>query len=158
DGDLLDVTGNLELTSAVIGLVSIDANGDPGAVGDFVFEAPFETVVAIADTISVGGTNNPDELTLNQAVTVDASLFEGAKNYFTVTTRPEAGRVAVVVSYEPVLIGDANQDGIVNLLDVDDFINAFSNVNEYIPEADANQDCVINLLDVQPFINALGGG
>ena len=55
-----------------------------------------------------------------------------------------------------ILLGDVNGDGVVNLLDVQPFVDAIS-TGTYIPEADINQDGVVNLLDVQPFIEILSG-
>ncbi len=56
----------------------------------------------------------------------------------------------------PVLLGDTNQDGDVNLLDVAPFIELLSS-GEYQAEADVNEDCVVNLLDVSGFIDILSG-
>ena len=57
---------------------------------------------------------------------------------------------------DEVLLGDVNMDGLVNLLDVQPFINLIS-TSEYQEEADLNGDGAVNLLDVQLFIEALGG-
>ena len=51
-------------------------------------------------------------------------------------------------------LGDVNQDGIVNLLDVAPFVDRMAS-GTYQTEADMNQDGVVNLLDVQPFVDAL---
>ena len=56
-----------------------------------------------------------------------------------------------------VVLGDLNGDGVVNLLDVDPFVNAVGN-GIYSCEGDVNEDGVINLLDVEPFIAILSGG
>ena len=55
------------------------------------------------------------------------------------------------------LLGDVNQDGAVNLLDVDPFVELLAN-NEFQLEADMNQDGNVNLLDVTGFIDALANG
>ena len=47
-------------------------------------------------------------------------------------------------------LGDVNNDGAVNLLDVQPFIDALSN-GDFICEADINEDGVVNLLDVGPI-------
>ena len=57
----------------------------------------------------------------------------------------------------PVILGDVNLDGAVNLLDVDPFIERLS-TSDFQAEADCNQDGVVNLLDVDPFIVILSGG
>lgn len=56
---------------------------------------------------------------------------------------------------EPVLVGDVNCDGAVDLLDVAPFIDVLSNA-EFESKADINQDGVVNLLDVGPFVQLLG--
>ena len=56
----------------------------------------------------------------------------------------------------PVLIGDVNGDGVVDLLDVLPFVDALTG-GSYVPEADINQDGVLNLLDVEPFVSLLSG-
>ena len=53
-----------------------------------------------------------------------------------------------------VLLGDANQDGVVNLLDVAPFVELVS-AGQFLAEADLNQDGIVNLLDVQPFVEVL---
>lgn len=55
-----------------------------------------------------------------------------------------------------VLLGDLNQDGIVNLLDVQPFINAILS-GEFQDEGDINRDGVVDLLDVNAFIAILAG-
>ena len=57
---------------------------------------------------------------------------------------------------EPVLFGDINRDGSVNLLDVDPFIVVLGS-GAYQIEADTNLDGAVNLLDVEGFIAILGG-
>ena len=62
-----------------------------------------------------------------------------------------------VLAIEPiVLFGDINQDGAVNLLDVQPFVNLVS-TGSFAPEADLNQDEAVNLLDVAPFVAVLSG-
>ena len=56
-----------------------------------------------------------------------------------------------------LLLGDVNIDGVVNLLDVDFFIDRLG-TGTYQAEADCNEDGVVNLLDVDFFIAILGGG
>ncbi len=56
-----------------------------------------------------------------------------------------------------VLVGDVNLDGMVNLLDVDPFVNLLT-TGDFQEEADINQDGEVNLLDVDPFVALLSGG
>ena len=55
------------------------------------------------------------------------------------------------------VLGDINGDGVVNLQDVQPFVDAIIN-GQFIAAADVNQDGVLNLQDVQPFVNLLSGG
>lgn len=64
-----------------------------------------------------------------------------------------------VTDFRPVttvLHGDVNQDGAINLLDVEPFIDRLSS-GTYQPEADINKDGQVNLLDVATFIELLSG-
>ena len=55
-----------------------------------------------------------------------------------------------------VLFGDANQDGVVNLLDIQPFV-ALITAGQFQLEADMNQDGAVNLLDIEPFVAILSG-
>ena len=66
------------------------------------------------------------------------------------------GNDIVVLAADNVLLGDVNQDGNVNLLDVGPFVEALS-MGDYLCEADTNQDGAVNLLDVDQFIDILAG-
>ena len=64
------------------------------------------------------------------------------------------GNILLQGNFEPIILGDVNLDGIVNLLDVEPFIDLLSN-GSFQLEADINGDGSVNLLDVQPFISLL---
>ena len=53
--------------------------------------------------------------------------------------------------------GDVNKDGVVNLLDVEPFVELLS-TGGFQEEADINMDGSVNLLDVEPFVAILSGG
>ena len=53
-----------------------------------------------------------------------------------------------------VYLGDCNGDGVVDLRDVQPFIDII-NSSTYQPEADCNSDFVVNLLDVDLFTDLL---
>ena len=55
------------------------------------------------------------------------------------------------------MLGDINQDGSVDLLDVSPFVNLLS-TGKFQVEADINQDGLVDLLDVAPFVGLLTGG
>ena len=54
------------------------------------------------------------------------------------------------------ILGDCNQDGEVNFLDINPFIELLAS-NTYLEQADCNQDGVLNFLDIAPFIAILSG-
>lgn len=56
-----------------------------------------------------------------------------------------------------VILGDANRDGEVNLVDVQSFIDILV-MGHYQAESDVNCDDVVDLRDITPFINVLAGG
>ena len=51
-------------------------------------------------------------------------------------------------------LGDVNQDGVVNFLDIAPFITILT-TGGFLAEADTNQDGVVNFLDISPFITLL---
>jgi hypothetical protein len=54
-------------------------------------------------------------------------------------------------------VGDVNQDGAIDLLDVAPFVDSIG-MTAYVCEADVNQDGSNDLLDVAPFVDLLAGG
>ena len=71
----------------------------------------------------------------------------------------DMGNITVNGVFTPatVLVGDVNCDGVVNLLDVEPFVELIS-TGEFSDKADINTDGIVNLLDVGPFIELLSGG
>lgn len=57
----------------------------------------------------------------------------------------------------PIVLGDANCDGVVDLLDVGSFVESIS-TGVFNDKADITRDGQVNLLDVQPFVQLLSGG
>ena len=55
-----------------------------------------------------------------------------------------------------ILLGNVNQDGSVDLLDVSPFVSLIT-MNEFQIEADINEDGQVDLLDVSPFVGLLTG-
>ncbi len=57
-----------------------------------------------------------------------------------------------------IVLGDVNQDEVLDLLDVAPFVNLLSGGQGCTPlQADVNQDGLVNLLDVGPFVGLLSG-
>jgi hypothetical protein len=91
-------------------------------------------------------TNNM-RLRFNASDLGDGSVVEAAVDGF---------QVLYFECDEPVVLGDVNLDGVVNLLDVAPFVELLSS-GVYQAEADTNMDGVVNLLDVDSFVDLLGG-
>ena len=69
---------------------------------------------------------------------------------------PAFNIVEIHVTENQTLLGDVNVDGVVNLLDVEPFIERIG-TGTFLAEADCNKDGQVNLLDIDPFIAILGG-
>ena len=89
-----------------------------------------------------------------------ASTKETFRIYFTADV--DVGGMTLEGGFElevpsiPILLGDMNCDGQVDLLDVAPFVKFLSS-GVYAPQADINQDGAVNLLDIDPFVTFLGG-
>ena len=94
--------------------------------------------------------------------TEDGLTSDGGGNFYQTGTRrlPDGDRIfdLVLVKYCSVPeLGDVNQDGTVNGLDVDPFVTLVTG-GTYQAEGDMNGDGVVNGLDVDPFVAAVVGG
>ena len=73
----------------------------------------------------------------------------------TVLSDPDGGNtIQFVLATPEIILGDVNQDGVVNFADIDPFINVLIS-GGFQEEADANQDGVVNFSDIPAFIAAL---
>ena len=63
---------------------------------------------------------------------------------------------AGLIACPSVILGDVNQDGTVNFLDISPFIAVLSG-DGFQEEADINRDEVVNFLDISPLIDILSG-
>lgn len=63
----------------------------------------------------------------------------------------------LVITEIPDLLGDANNDGQVNLLDIVLTVNMILNMNDYDPFADVNGDMAITIIDIMSIINIIFG-
>ena len=89
-----------------------------------------------------------------------AGQFDSVEDNLDVGLEPELlylpSGVFVIYESTGVLLGDVNQDGDVNLLDVSPFVEIITS-GEFQNEADVNQDGVVNLIDVSPFVELVIG-
>ena len=135
--DQLIVSGDAVLDGSLI-VEAID-NFEPGPDQEFLI-------------IDIGGVRTGEFAGLTEGAVVTSiagqdvmiSYSGGDGNDVTLFTAPD------------VLLGDVNLDGMVNLLDVDHFIDRIG-TGTYQAEADCNQDGAVNLLDIDFFIAILGG-
>ena len=110
----------------------------PGTSGGWIFvEHQIDDIIAPTDNMRIR---------FNASDLGDGSVVEAAV---------DAVKVRLVSCEADVLHGDVNLDGVINLLDVQPFINLLS-TGEFQAEADVNKDGIVNLLDVDPFIQLLG--
>ena len=83
----------------------------------------------------------PFSFDLNTSFITDGDFFS-----------PEATLTVELV--QNFLLGDCNEDLIVNFQDIAPMIDILSSVS-FVEQADCNQDGVVNFFDVQPFIEIL---
>ena len=133
--DQLNVAGDLTLTGS-LNVVFLDS---------FVTEPGQQFTIA-----QVGG-----GLTGTFAGLPEGTLVPGTD--LTITYAGGDGNDIVLFTEDDILLGDVNLDGVINMLDIDPFIDRLG-TGTYQAEADCNQDGVVNLLDVEPFIAILAGG
>ena len=86
----------------------------------------------------------------------DARFVAGSDN-LSLTATIDIGAIEFQGNASGVVLGDVNQDGAVNLLDVGPFVGLVS-AGQFQAEADINQDGAVNLLDVGPFVSLLSNG
>lgn len=97
--------------------------------------------------------------------TVEAALESAAGNYDVVLNFDEVGSnsggslfnlnwLSIVSPVEPTLLGDCNDDGFVNFLDISPFIASLTG-SDPLDAADCNEDGFVNFLDIAPFIAIL---
>ena len=96
------------------------------------------------DVFSFVDSANPDGMFLEAGQTLLLEATDGAVAVQTLTVQI------------PILIGDVNCDGIIDLLDVAPFVEAVT--GGFNSKADINQDGTVDLLDVAPFVDLLTGG
>ena len=93
----------------------------------------------------LGSNTIVDELTVEWTNGMTTTMDNVSANQ-TLTISPDMG----------CKLGDVNEDGNVNLLDVSPFVEALSN-GTFICGADINEDGTVNLLDVAGFVELLSG-
>ena len=122
----------------------------------------FDTVWTAGD---VSATTDSVSATGGEFVTLSDLATDGSGNLSVTVTRANVQILFTAVTIEATNtvednfgLGDVNQDGLVNFLDISPFISVLSMAGEFQFEADTNQDGVVSFLDISPFIMLLAGG
>ena len=124
------------------------------AVDDTVLEIYAGATERSATVITIN-----DDVTGSTASRASFPVSEGVEYRVRIVSDPVQDLRNTRLDYEflsGALMGDANLDGSVNLLDVVPFINLITS-SEYEPRVDANFDSDVNLLDVGAFVELLTG-
>ena len=162
DSDDITGIGEESLTGSLL-----EFSQSPSPVGETVFDTSntgFVVGFVNGDVLQtrigaiVGGIENVLSLEDDFAV-LDRSA---SSDLFTVSIGDEPGagfgtNVIANFTFAPLILGDINCDGDVNLLDVTPFVDLVSS-GGYSPKGDFDGDGAVNLLDVTPFVDILTGG
>ena len=102
---------------------------------------------------------NGDQITLIQSDNVIGEFsnvnIQGTPDGFDAEIEIDNGNVVLTLT-DDFLLGDANLDGVVNFLDIPQFI-ALLTAGDFLAQADINGDGELNFLDIVPFISLLSG-
>lgn len=146
--------------------IRLSTNGDSTDVGTSSFSLGDFTTLLTSVNPNLEMAVYPDEWTKFEVeFTGFAEPFVGriAFHYFVENLFLNANSVGIdTVTFGKIgggdcLLGDVNQDGEVNLLDVGPFVDAIS-MGNFLCEGDINLDNAVDLLDVGPFVDILSGG
>ena len=149
----LTYDGQSELTIDTLGSDIDTAIGLYSATG---------SLIAINDDVN---TNGESQLILENlvggnyilAIGLSGTTFGDGFDVDSISMLPGEATIRVRTKPTPILLGDVNQDGSINLLDIGPFIDLVSNGGFQL-EADMNQDGAVNLLDIGPFVDVIAGG
>ena len=178
-----EIDSNVNLNSGTIAPGAEASTGTNFTIGGNLNQAA-ETTLAFSirsdsnDSLDVGGTANlagelvvqllpgydpqdGDAFTLVQADRVVGDFSGvtvlGAPSNFETDVQMNNGSVVLTLTdAADVLLGDVNQDGAVDFLDISVFIG-FLTSSAYLAEADIDQNGNVDFLDIGPFISLLSG-
>ena len=121
------------------------------------FNATWDIDGQSATTANTSGLPDAGYITLTNLST------DGAGNLEITVTRTVQLFVSglTVTAVDPTvadcILGDVDQNGMVEFLDIQPFVNVLSGVEEFRCEADIDEDGDVTFLDIQPFIDLLSG-
>ena len=167
DGSEMNISGG-SLTSSFSAESGSIVNVRGGSFGSRIFVYNDSAVNFFGSNFSLDGILL-DDLVAGEAfeivdrdVTLSGLLADGSEFSFNLNTVDEIFLSCIVdpaatltVTFTPELqLGDVNQDGIVNFLDISPFIAILSS-GGFQAGADTNQDGAVNFLDISPLIALL---
>ena len=162
--NLCDISGPLDISGGDFNTFRVFSGGAVNLFGtDFAIDG-----VPISDLVL-----NQQTIITDRNVTLSGTLSDGStfSNLLDPVTTglnfdPEFGELlpgvaatsatVTVTLVQGTILGDVNQDGEVDFLDISPFI-AILSAGSFLEEADVNQDDVVDFLDISPFIEILAG-
>jgi hypothetical protein len=117
-------------------------------------EAPFQVAFVAVAGDPAGPIGSPTGFPAVQSnvMTLRFGMVESGNDWWFAVDN-----VMVEADPSPLVLGDANGDGEVTLLDVDPFVQLLT-AGVYVEACDVNEDGSLTLLDVDPFVQLLTGG
>ena len=114
---------------------------------------------ALDSSVTVRGPGQLTGPTLTRGLyqTVIGRFTAGSTSQTVLVVGPSTGLSGIVVQAIPeieFLLGDCNQDGVVDFLDIGPFVSVLSS-GDFLAQADTNEDGVVDFLDIGPFIAIL---
>ena len=156
DGGTANVSGG-----TILGAVSVEEDSQ---LNLFVLEASLD---GVAIDLSSGDTLEITE----RNVALSGELSDGSPFSFWLSPSPffpvvgsdsfapgSTVTVTLASAGPEIILGDVDQDGVVDFLDISPFIATLASASPFIPEADCNQDGEVNFFDITSFIAILSGG
>lgn len=133
------------------GFEQIDGNGNVTGEVEF-FLADFRPVNNRLDYI-VNQWNLVDLSSLAEAQSIGLSFASSDSGDFGINTRTYVA-IDDFRMVDRIVLGDVNNDGDINLLDVQPFVKLITS-GTFLSAGDINLDGVVDLLDVEPFVSLL---
>lgn len=159
--------GRIFVTGVTGGILEEGENASPSPDGDDVFLTIIQDVISdgelqdVAQLMAIGNFTSSDIIDIGRSVLVSASNAGDMKVLVAGSTQGEDSTSqdtsdGFIAKFNTFVIGDVNCDGVIDLLDVQPFVDLLVS-GEFSAKADINRDGVVDLLDVDPFIALLTG-